>query len=224
MTPSEKPFGDLKKFGVFGGSFNPVHVGHISIAQQVCTSMKLERVVLLPAATPPHKQDAPEMGSPTDRLAMCRLAVGHMRGLAVSDYELTRGGISYTIDTARALRKAYGASAEIRFLIGSDSLPELPTWKDIDELVEITDFAIANRNNTPLSEAVWEKIDRRLGSIAEKKLRAGVVIIAPVDVSSTDIRERVRTGASLQGHLRGVVEEYIKSHRLYHWRVQSSSS
>ena len=137
------PFGPLKRFGVFGGTFDHVHVGHLSIAQQIRDGLKLDEVVLVPAANPPHKQDGREMASAVDRLVMCRLAVRDMRGLSVSDYELRRGGVSYTVETARRLREAYGPEAQIYFLIGSDSLAELPNWYEIRELVTLADFAIA---------------------------------------------------------------------------------
>src|SRR5688572_18712712 len=113
------PFGPLKQFGVMGGSFDPIHVGHLSIAQQIFNSLKLEKVVLLPAATPPHKQTGRELASAEDRLKMCELAVINMHGLAASDFEIKMGGVSYTVETARMVRQAYGEAAKIFFVIGS---------------------------------------------------------------------------------------------------------
>lgn len=215
MEPSSKPLGDGSRFGVMGGSFNPIHIGHISIAQQIQSALRLETVFLMPAASPPHKQNDPDMASGQHRLEMCRLALQGMRGLEATDYELKRGGVSYTIDTARALREAYGKDAEIRFLIGSDSLAELPTWKDIGELVTIVDFAIAERRACPQTDAVWNHVRENLGREAEEKLRAGVVAIDPVDMSSTEIRERVRKGENLSGLVRYPVAEYIENWKLY---------
>jgi nicotinate-nucleotide adenylyltransferase len=210
------PFGPLARFGVMGGSFDPVHVGHLSIAQQVFNALKLERVILLPAATPPHKQDGRERASGADRLEMCRLAVHNMRGLEASDFELRRGGVSYTVDTARALRAAYGPAAQIYFVIGSDSLADLPHWFQIGELLALADFAIAERRETPIKEDLWQSLRNTLGAAAEKKLRQGVVSAQRVDISSTLIRELLRKGEKIPGCLRRDVETYIRKKGLYH--------
>ncbi len=213
--PDQLPLGDFQRFGIMGGSFNPIHIGHISIAQQVMNKLKLQRVFLMPAALAPHKQKDPEMASAKDRMAMCKLAVEHMRGLSASPYELDRGGVSYTIETARALRAAYGEDTEIRFLIGSDSLVELHTWKEIDALLELIDFAIADRKDHTLDPSIWPGIREALGESAEKKLRASVVPVERVDISSTQIRALVMKGHSLRGLLRHGVEDYIRKHGLY---------
>jgi nicotinate-nucleotide adenylyltransferase len=209
------PLGPLKRFGVMGGSFNPVHVGHLSIAQQVLNALQLEQVMLLPAATPPHKQDALEMASAEDRLEMCRLAIENMRGLAVSDFEIRRGGVSYTVETARELRSAYGPDADIYFLIGSDSLADLPQWYEIRELLTLIKFAIAERRETPIKESLWHDLKVALGADAEASLRAGVVPVQRVDVSSTLIRKLLRNGEKIPGYLRRDVEDYIRRKGLY---------
>jgi len=209
------PFGPLKRFGVMGGSFDPIHVGHLSIAQQVMGGLKLEEVILLPAATPPHKQDGREMASSAERLEMCRLAVSNMRALSVSDFELQRGGVSYTIETARLLRAAYGPSAEIYFLIGSDSLADLPQWYEIARLLTLVHFGIAERREVPIQEALWQELRAKLGRAAEEQLRAGVVSVQRVDVSSTLIRKLLRDGEKIPGYLRRDVEDYIRARGLY---------
>ena len=196
------PLGPLKRFGILGGSFNPVHVGHLSIAQQVLNALKLERVFLMPAALPPHKQGDRELAAPEDRLAMCRLAVRHLHGLDVSALELRRQGPNYTVDTARELRAAYGPAAEIRFLIGSDSLADLPTWREVQELLRLADFAVAARRETPLNAELWGKLSAELGREAAAKLQRSVVEIERVDVSSSLVRRLLRTGQHLRGYLR----------------------
>lgn len=215
MSPSPYPLGPWRRFGVLGGSFNPVHVGHLSIAQQVLNALKLERVFLVPAATPPHKQDQGDLAPAADRLSMCRLAIRNLHGLAVSALELKRGGISYTVDTARQLRGAYGQDAEIRVIIGTDSLAELHTWREIRALVELVDFAVVERREEPLKERLWGFIRAKLGAAAEAKLRAGVVPIERVDVSSTLVRRLLREGERIPGYLRFEVEEYIRRKGLY---------
>jgi nicotinate-nucleotide adenylyltransferase len=146
---------------------------------------------------------------------MCRLAVESMRGMAVSDHELRRGGLSYTVDTARALREAYGPDAEIRFIIGSDTLVELHTWRAAEELLQLADFAIADRRETPLQPSVWDTVEQQMGKPAADKLKASVVPIERVDVSSTQIRKLLREGRPSRGFLRRGVEDYIRKHALY---------
>jgi len=212
---SQLPFGPLKRFGVMGGSFDPIHVGHLSIAQQVLNALKLEQVVLLPAATAPHKRDGRRTAPAEDRLEMCRLAVHNMHGLSVSDFEITRGGVSYTVETARQLREAYGKDTQIYFIIGSDSLADLPQWFQIGELITLIDFAIAERREVPIQEPLWAQIGKSLGRAAEEKLRAGVVSVQRVDVSSTQIRQLIENGDKIPGYLRRDVEDYIRRKKLY---------
>lgn len=210
---SKLPFGPLKRFGVMGGSFDPIHVGHLSIAQQVLNQLKLEQVVLVPAATPPHKQR--DMASAADRFEMCNLAIHNMHGLSVSDFEIKKGGVSYTVETAKLIRDAYGKDAQIFFVIGSDSLADLPQWFKIDELLQLIDFAIADRREAPIKEALWQQIRTALGKDAEEKLRKGVVSIQRVDISSTLIRQLLKNGEKIPGYLRRDVEDYIRKKGLY---------
>ncbi len=209
------PLGPFTRFGVYGGSFDPVHVGHLSIAQQVLNALKLEQVFLMPAATPPHKRERQQMASGADRLAMCKLAVHNMHGLGVSDLEVKRGGVSYTVETARVLRGAYGPDAQIYFLIGSDSLLDLPMWYEVHELLKLVRFAIAERREVPIKESLWAHVREALGADAEAQLRASVISIERVDVSSTLIRQLLQSGERVPGYLRRDVEDYIRARGLY---------
>jgi nicotinate-nucleotide adenylyltransferase len=209
------PFGTYKRFGLMGGSFDPVHVGHLSIAQQLMNGLKLEQVVLIPAATPPHKQDGREQASGADRLAMCELAVYNMHGLSVSPLEIERGGVSYTVDTAKFVRDAYGPQAEIFFLIGSDTLADLPHWRQISDVVKLVDFAIAERREVPIQPSLWQQLEGQLGAEAVARLRKGVVEVQHVDISSTQIRKALKNRQSLNGFLRKDVEDYIRKRGLY---------
>ena len=214
-TPAHSPlpFGALKRFGLFGGSFDPIHVGHLSIAQQIRTALKLEKIMLLPNAQPPHKNGA--SASAEERLEMCRLAVFNMHGLECSDFELTRGGVSYTVETARRVRAAYGPDAQIFFLIGSDSLADLPLWYEIKELLSLIDFAIAERREAPIKDSLWTRLNSELGAEHVAKLKAGVVNIQRVDISSTEIRRLLAAGEKIPGYLRADVEAYIRKKGLY---------
>ncbi len=207
-------FSKVEKKGVMGGSFDPVHIGHLSICQQVADHLGLSKVVLMPAALPPHKS-RDDMAPVEDRLVMCRLAVKNLKGLEVSDLEARRGGISYTIDTVRELTAAWGPSVEIYWIIGSDMLPDLPSWKDIQELLSMVRFAVADRQICPLGPAVWDRLREKLGEKAVEKLQSCVVPVQRVDVSSTQVREMARRGEHLKGFVRLEVEAYIRNRGLY---------
>jgi nicotinate-nucleotide adenylyltransferase len=209
------PLGPWTRFGILGGTFNPIHIGHLSIAQQVRSALRLERVFLMPAAQPPHKRAQADLAPAADRLELCRLAVRDMDGLAVSALELQRGGVSYTVETLLELRAAYGPRAEIRLIIGSDTLAELHTWRDIGELLKLTDWAVADRREEPLKDKLWAQVRARLGAAAEEKLRGSVVPVERVDVSSTLIRKLLRDGEKVSGYLRRDVEDYIRRKGLY---------
>lgn len=203
-----------EKRGVMGGSFNPVHLGHLSICQQVAERLGLSKVILMPAWVPPHKVGI-EMAPAEDRLAMCRLAIKSLRGLEVSDLEIRRGGISYTIDTARELKQLWGPDVDLCFIIGSDSLADLPTWKDVRELLGIARFATADRQTAPMTQAVWDKVREELGDELTDRLIADVVPVQRVDVSSTQIRDLVRKNERLRSLTRIDVEVYIRRKGLY---------
>lgn len=209
------PFGPLRCFGVFGGSFNPVHCGHLEIARQVRAALQLERVFLVPAATPPHKREDVELASAADRVTMCRLAVQDFKGLAVWDGEVRRGGVSYTVATLQWLRQAYGRTARIYFLLGSDSLAELAGWREAEELIFLAEPAIAFRRTAPVDEELWKKLGKEFSPRAVRRLRHGLVPVRPVDLSATEIRRCLRIGFPVAGMLPPVVEDYIREQGLF---------
>lgn len=202
----------MRKVGVLGGSFDPIHNGHIAVAQQAAAALGLEKVLLVPAGTPPHK-DPSSLAPARDRLIMARLACSNMRGLEVCDIEVKKEGVSYTIDTVRELKRALGDEVELRLVIGEDTVGELSTWKDAGRLVEEVEFIVVCR---PGFRADFEGLARELGSGAAEKLKDSVVKVGePADVSSTEIREKVRSGESISGLVRAPVEEYIRERGLY---------
>ena len=202
-----------QRIGIFGGTFDPIHAGHLSVAQQVARELDLDHVVMVPAGRPPHK--SPRGLAPAgDRLEMTRLAVRGLARLRVSDVEVRRTGTCYTIDTVRELKRTCGAGTRLLLILGEDSVGELPTWKDAGKLVEETGFAIVHRPRCPPAD--FEKLAAELGPTAAEKLKESVVKIRePADVSSTEIRRRVRRGESISGLVRAEVEDYIKERGLY---------
>jgi len=198
--------------GLFGGSFNPIHNGHLIAARSVAEHLGLERVVVIPSANPPHKRDA-ELADAADRLAMARLAVAGEAGFEVSDVEVKRHGPSYTILTVQAYRESLGPEVPLYWIIGGDTLAELHTWYQVSELVELCRIVTAVRPG-------FESLDvsgltRSLSVPQIDRLRDGMLATPRIDISATDIRRRVREGRSIRYLVPDGVSEYIRTHQLY---------
>lgn len=199
------------RVGLLGGSFNPPHVGHLQVARAAREALRLDAVWLVPAARPPHKPDHPEMAAAEDRLAMSRLATRE-EGLGVCDVELLRSGPSYTIDTVRELKAAHPGT-RFAWLVGSDSVDELPTWRRAQELLREVDVVVVTRPGHDL-EANLAVVAGALGAEAADLLRRFVVEVeAPV--SSTEVRRRIRAGEPWEDQVPPAVAEYIRSRGLY---------
>lgn len=194
------------RIGLVGGSFNPIHRGHLAIARSARTSLGLDRVVLVPSARPPHKLDT-TLAPAEDRLAMARLAAQTEPAFEVSGIELDRTGPSYTIDTVRSfLEKDPGA--EVHFIIGADSVPELRTWRDARALLHLARFAVAARPGCDLAKDL-DDLEREFG------VRLPVIPIEPDPISATEIRARVREGRAVDGLVPDAVRDYIAAKSLY---------
>jgi len=172
----------------FGGSFNPLHHGHLLVARAVAEAKGFDQVVLIPSAQPPHKPGSADMAAAEDRLTMCRLAVESSPGSShlfqVNDLELRRHGPSYTIDTARSLtRQGWG---KIHWLIGADTLPLLPTWHEPQALLREVEFVVVAR---PGSEIDWDRVPPEY-----RHLRQNCVAAPQIDISATEIRRRTAAG------------------------------
>lgn len=201
------------RVGLLGGSFNPPHRGHLAMAQAVRRALGLDRVLLIPAARPPHK-DGAEMPSPEHRLAMTRLlAAEDPDGLEVSDIELRRAGPSYTIDTVAELEAARPGD-ELFFIIGADTVGELSTWRRAPELLRRVRFVVVNRPGHPLEDEL-EELSRELGPELARDLGQRVVTMEPVPISSTEVRRQVRAGEDWAGAVTPGIASYIRAERLY---------
>ena len=204
-----------EKIGVLGGCFNPVHNGHLILARDAAEELGLARVLCVPCRIPPHKS-LEELAPADDRVAMLRLAVRGEPRFAVVTCEIERPGVSYSIDTLRRLQGEH-PGARLLFLIGSDTLPELPTWKDIAALAALCEFAVMERPpeaGTPAGPAARPPVP-------------GLVVRAfrghCIDISSTDIRRRIAAGRSLRYLVPEAVEAYIIEHGLYRSQEAHSS-
>ena len=198
-----------RRVGILGGTFNPIHVGHLIIAQDALEQLGLARVIFVPSATPPHK---PLDGNATaaQRLAMVRLAIRGDRRFAVDDLEIGRGGKSYTVDTLAQLRQRM-PNVEFHFIIGSDSLRELHRWKDVARLVRLCTFVTVPRPGFEPKPVVDPKLD----AATRRRLQQQVLRGHPCDIASRDIRSRIAQGRSIRYLVPDAVARYIESHRLY---------
>lgn len=193
----------------FGGSFNPIHFGHLRCAQAAAIARGFDEVVFIPNAQPPHKPPSADFAPAQDRLAMARLAISTADPpplFTADDLELRRSGPSYTIDTVTELLSR--GWPEVWWLIGADMLNYLPQWHRADDLVRQCHFLILQRPGVPLN---WDALPAEMVT----RLKDNVVPAPLVDTSSTVIRRRVRAGESIEGMTPEVVADYIASHRLY---------
>jgi nicotinate-nucleotide adenylyltransferase len=198
---------------LFGGTFDPVHNGHLIVARHLAEARGLDRIVLVPAATPPHKSPAEAPGK--DRLRMLRLAVEGDGLFDVSDLELSRSGPSYTIDTVRALRRQASAG-HVALVIGADMLEELPHWHQAGQLLDEVEVLVAPRPpwDRRMGE-IFASLEARLRVDQLDRLRQAVVGAPLIEISSSDIRRRVRDGRSIRYLVPEPVSTYIETTGLY---------
>jgi len=190
-----------RKIGIFGGSFNPIHLGHLIMAQDAFEFFGLEKVLFIPCNLPPHK-DTSRIAAPAHRLAMIAKAIRKNPAFELCDLEIKMGGENYSIDTVRYLRGIY-PKHELCFIIGSDSLLELHKWKDINELLRLCRFVTVMRPGYELRNTDIYN------------LRKDVINVHLVDISSTDIRRRVAQGLSIRYLAPSSVANHIVRQELY---------
>jgi nicotinate-nucleotide adenylyltransferase len=197
-----------KQVALMGGTFDPVHMGHLKVAQCIYDELHFEKIVFLPAAIPPHKVGR-DCASATDRLAMLRLALAKYPYFRLDEMEIKKGGLSYTFETISAIRKKH-PNDDVYFLIGADSLVQLDTWYHSKELIDEVKFVVAKR---PGYKPDMEKLEYQFGPGFMDKLI--FVNTVSMNISSTKIRERVRQGKKITGLVTPEVEQYILEHQLY---------
>ncbi len=195
------------RLGLFGGTFDPVHLGHLIVAEQCREQCDLDAVWFIPAGSPPHKRDA----TITDgkmRANMLEFAVAGMPQFAVSQMELDQPGLTFTVDTLRKLHDE-DPNRDLFFVIGADSLSELPTWRELDKIAELATIVVTNRGERPLPSF------DSLGLADAIASRLQTVTIPGIDLSSSSIRDRVAAGQSIRFMVPRAVEAYIAEHGLY---------
>ena len=217
----------VKRIGILGGTFNPVHNGHLAAAEEVRDRLNLEQILFIPSYIQPHKQDE-IIPSAMQRFEMVRLAILGNMHFKPTDVEIKRGGKSYTIDTIGELQKEY-PDTELFFITGIDSFSEIQTWHRWKELMVLCHFVVISRNGHHFedlhkmdfmmgTEEMLARLDRGDLKHAAVPYGASSICLETIplfDVSSTDIRRRVRQGASIKYLLPDAVEHYINTNKLY---------
>jgi nicotinate-nucleotide adenylyltransferase len=194
----------LKKIILFGGTFDPIHNGHLTVAKSVLQQIEASKLIFIPARRSPHKHQKP-FATDDDRLVMLRLAVGNDKLFEVSAIELNRGEPSYTIDTVRLLRQKMGNDCEFYWLLGADMLKDLMKWHKINELMDECNICVMNRGG----------FDRPNFDGLPEKLRKNQIQTPLVDISSTEIRKRVANGQDISELVAPEVSAYIQKRKLY---------
>ncbi len=200
----------IERIGVFGGSFDPVHMGHLTIAQDAVEQLELDRLIFVPAAIPPHKQGK-TLANGQQRFEMLQLATEDNLRFEVSDMELQRGGISYTFDTMRQIQFEH-PGAELFFIVGLDSLTILHSWKNVEQLFEIctvVPFARGGEDPAKVAEQI------QLSKDWKTKLLERMIRIHEVEISASEIRMRLAEGLSIRYLVPPEVEMYIAEHGIY---------
>lgn len=192
----------MKKIGLLGGTFDPVHLGHLLMARAAMEQMGLDKVIFIPSCVPPHKK-TPTLFTAQDRMKMVRMAILGIAGFEVSDFEIRKGGKSYSVDTVRHFRGLCDPADRMFFIVGGDAIQQLDTWKDVGILKNMCSFVSVNRPGYPRGE---------------EKLKYHAVTMNGIEMSSTEIRKRILSGKSIQFLVPDAVLAYIKRRHLYQFQ------
>jgi nicotinate-nucleotide adenylyltransferase len=196
------------RVGVFGGTFDPIHIGHLILAEEAWFQLALDQVILVPAGDPPHKQGR-RLSPVEDRLRMCELAAAGIDYLTISRIDADRPGPHYTVDMVRILRDQLSPATDLYFLMGMDSLRDLPTWYHASWLVENCKLVALSRHDVTID---WAPLETALPGIRD---RVVILDMPELEIASHAIQERVRTGRPIRHQVPRAVEEYIYTHGLY---------
>ena len=203
------------RIGVFGGSFDPVHLGHLIAAECCREQARLDRVIFMPAAVPPHKQDR-RLTPADDRVQMLRLAVGGHEAFTISTREIDRGGVSFTVDTLAQLRETHPAE-ELFLLLGPDAIVEFPTWREPARILQLAKPLVMVREvlddtNTFASDA---QLAGLMGREQLAAVLAAAVRLPAIGIRASDLRTAVAAGRSIRFRTPRAVEAFITAHGLY---------
>lgn len=199
------------RIGIFGGTFDPVHFGHLLLAESCREQLRLDEVWFVPAAIPPHKREQ-HVTTSAARVEMLKLAIGGNDAFRVSEIELAREGVSYTVDTLTEIRRQQPA-AELFLLIGADTLHDLTNWREPQQVCTLALPVAVCRPGSP--EPTYEAMATIIAPERLKEMEAHRVEMPPIGISSRDLRRRTAAGLSLRYQTPRAVEKYIETHGLY---------
>ncbi|MDD5382766.1 MAG: nicotinate-nucleotide adenylyltransferase [Candidatus Margulisbacteria bacterium] len=200
----------MKRIGIMGGTFNPVHKGHLALAKAAKAEFALDHIIFIPSGNPPHKRPT-EVIDKEHRYKMVRLAIKGMKGFTVSRIELDRPGFSYAVDTFTALKRKYGKSAKLFYIMGLDSINEILDWKKPLELFRLCEFIVGTRPGTRIRTfrrlVKFPPLQKEVDQIHLMELRE--------NISASEIREKLKAGRSVSRLIPKSVANYIRKHNLY---------
>lgn len=200
----------IEKIGVSGGTFNPIHMGHLMVAEMVRDSFGLDKVLFIPSGMPPHK-NLGGVACAEHRFDMVQIAVASNPYFIESRIEIDRRGYTYTVDTLKNLREIYGNNTSLYYIIGADVLNDLLTWRSFEEVFKICEFIAVLRPGNDV-----QAFNNQMKYLKNTYCAKIHFINTPqIDISSTEIRDRVKEGRSIKYLVPDAVEEYIKLNRLY---------
>lgn len=200
---------EITRLGIMGGTFNPIHLGHLMIAEEARQTFHLDKVLFIPSYITPNKAVDGPTATAQQRLTMVRLAIADNPHFAVSDLEIRRGGKSYTVDTLRFLKNLYGPSYILYFISGMDTIEDLPHWNHPEDILSLCEFVGAAR---PGSTNVVDAMKRHFGPLGKH------IVPLPVptmNISSTELRRRIRQGLSIRYMMPPAVAAYIEKNGVY---------
>ena len=199
--------------GVLGGTFDPIHNGHLAAAEAAQAWLSLDAITLIPSRIPPHRQD-PVGATAEQRFAMAALAANEKTGWSASRIEIDRAGPSFTYDTLVELAEKVSVTSQFFFILGADAFAEIASWSRYPAVLDLAHFVVVSRPGITL-DSLRERVPSAFSRRPSAKTRVILVEAATPDISSTDIRRRVRAGQSLRHLVPDSVAQYITTHRLY---------
>jgi nicotinate-nucleotide adenylyltransferase len=206
----------MKSIAIFGGTFNPIHFGHLIVAEEIRAKYNLDKIIFVPNHLPPHKEPS-DLIEAKLRLTMVNLATVSNPCFEVSDYEIEKGGKSFTIDTIKHFRQVYGTKNNIYFIVGADMLSEITSWKNVEELLKICRFIAVPRPGYDITKIFNQNYLGSENFDIATELLENVLIenIVTSDISSSGIRQRVREWKSIKYFVPEPVEQFIHNQQLY---------
>ncbi len=197
------------RIGVLGGTFDPIHFGHLAIAEECRSRLGLDRVLFMPAADPPHKQGV-TISPIQHRLAMVEAAIASQPAFAITRVDIDRPGPSFTVHALESLRQEWGPTAEFWLLMGADSLAELLTWREPERIITLARLVVTNRPGLPTPDPQMLEV-----GLPGASARIDIVEIPPLGISGSDLRQRVAEGRPIAYQVPEAVERYIRANALY---------